>query len=802
MGVEGFKERARALVQEVQVLTAPMSELADGQWSEEVGLSADEQRDLGDLGTVQLNGEIKAALTLTRRHAAPEHLDTIAAEPEETENAIASATFIAEAGAQLNHQQPIAAGAGITLGAEAAGRLAVGQHRRYALSDSGLSTLRDLLSHVRNPYSVDSLGELAEGELFGIELSGHGQLSAAVGWQAGIVRSFEGTKLEELAGGDLGGFTADLTAAFTVQAKIEGEMRALVDRSPRDPNQVRVRLLRKHGNFIGAGLKLTAAVKWTQDSAFVDTVFDRLLRLPDGLVGRLERIEQRLAEAQEHLNGLADEARAAIANAAGTVTDTLGLDDLVRIRSEIEELPNEIGEVLAPILGVADEIQETIDESREELIEFVDDLFAQAAVPFEQLASKLETWLDAYRQARQRAVELVKQRAEQGVTAELTAGINRTRTSEVLLELDFVLQETGLLCIEAMKGNFTPALERAQTPGATGVEIIAGSLKRTTKKTRYYNLRLNLFGFNVKVDFQRWSQVEVETDAKTGAISIFGKAGASLSAETNRRRNSVNFLFDVYGSFEQQGNAILTSPSTDFKATLVRGAEFEQASRIRPLIRRHLQGARRLGLLDIHREAELLEVLFKNTSSKYSYELQLGFPPSSFERMFCLDRSEPTKQLRNQIWDWMRQATEALDIPLDLNKPEAMLSDMYVGSVIDFVRQQPILLPGNQVPAPIQAVRPGGEILASGAYQRAWAYLRNAHFFVEGYLRTREYLQAQRPLKDVSKRLSKIAAKAITGAGALNLQPFDAKYLTFVLAEGLRETEISMTLQRGITVTI
>ena len=807
MGFDSFKENAEALIEQVQQLAAPMSELPDGQWSEDVGLSNDEQREVGDLGTVKLQGSVEAALFLTRRYEAPEDLDEILVEPGEEEHAIATARLVAEAGAELNHQQPIAAGAGITLGAEAAARLAVGQHRQYRLSDSGLDALRDLLAHLRNPYDVDALGELVEGEVFGIELSGSGQLSASAGWQAGIVRSFEGTKLEELVPGELGGFTATAKAAFTVEVGVEGEMRVLVDRSPRDPQQVRVRLLRKRGNFIGAGLDVSVGVQLTQADFFVDSVFHKLLALPDGLVARLEGLKEELDDLQGRLDGLEDEAKEAVAEATGAAEGALGLDTLARLRARADDLPAALRNFLAPFFEALDRITGVIDDGEQELDQFVGKVFDVFQDPLDELSAKLDSWLDGYRQARQKAAEFVKERAREGITAELKAGFNRTRTSEALLELDFVLESAGLLCIETMKGNFKPALERALTPGATGVEIAGGTLKETSKKTRFYNLKLNLFGFRAKVDFESWSQVQVTTDVRTGALSISGEAGAKLTADTNRHFNELSFLFDAYGAFEQRGDTILTTSETDFRATLLRSTELRKAPHFRPAMRRHLRGARLLGLLDREREAELIELLFSDTASTYDYELGMAFPATAVERMFALDRPDGDKQLRAKLWQWMRQASDILDVILEHggagNVQDARLSHMYVESAIDFVRKKPMLLPGNAVPQAIRAIRPGGHSLQIGAYRRAWAYLRNAHFFIEGYLKTRHYLRSQVPLQQATDALSKIAGKAITGAGAISLQPFDAKYLVFALAEGLREVELSMTFRRGqVDVTI
>jgi hypothetical protein len=799
MGFEDFREKAKEIIAEAQELTSPIAQLAGGEWSQEISLSESTQAELGDLGPVELKGSLNAALHLTKRPQAPEDLSAIEPDPDETDHAVASAVITAEAGAELNHQQTLAAGAGITLGADAAGRLAVGQHRRYAQTESGLQALRNLLANLRNPYDVASLDALVQGELFGVELSGSGQLTATAGWQAGLVRSFEGTELEKLVPGDLGAVSAGVTAGISVHVGVEGEFRVLVDRSPRDPDQVRVRLYRKRGDFVGAGLSISAKVQLTQAEEFVDSVFSALLELPDDFVAKVRSIQARFDDFQSRLAALSQQVKGQIAAAAGVAENALGLDDLERLRQNLGSLPPALTAPLQPIFDLLDDVQETIGGIEEELTRFVDDAFKTVSDPLETLSAKLFSWLDAYGQARQKAVELVVARAQQGITAELTAGINRTRTSETLLELDFVLNTAGLLCIEAMKGNFAPALERARTPGATGVEIVSGTLKEHTKKERFYSLRLNFFGFSTKVDFQRWNQVDVETDARTGVMTVSGEAGASLTAETNRRLNELSFLFDAYGAFEQQGDTIFTTPETSFRATLTRSAEVRKASLFRDLIPRHLAGARQLRLIGEEREGELAEELLGNPASVYRYDLQLSFPPSSIERMFGLDLAESTKQLRPRVWEWMRQATTILDLPIPHPNGVAPLSATFIEKAIDAAQKQPLV----EVPDEVLALRFENRRFQEGASRMIWAYLRNAHFFVEAYLKARQHLQEEAPLEKATKTLSKIAAKAITGPGAIDIVPFDAKYLVFVLAEGLREVEISMTFQRGsVDVTI
>ena len=802
MALDSLREQAQQLVQTAEELTSPIAELTDDQWTRDVDLSAQHQQDIRDLGTVQLTGDLKAAISLTKRSTLPEDLDAIDADAEEDEQAVSSTVLVAEAGAELNHQQTVAAGAGVTLGADAAGRLAVGYHRRHLQSMSALEAFQDHFAHLRHPYSTDALGELTEGELFAVELSGHGQLSASAGWQIGLVRSFEGTDLERLIPGELGEVEAGVTAGVMVTARIEGEMRVLVDASPRDPRQVRVRLHRKHGNFVGAGLNITASVALTQAESFVNAAFARLLQLPDGFVADIEGLLGRLGELQTRLEALSDEARTEIADNAGVAQEALGLDDLERLRGQLEAVPR-LAELLAPIFSGLDDVADFIDEARDDLVELVDETFETVTAPLDRLASSVEEWLDGYRQARQKALEHVIERAKQGITAELSAGINRARTTEALLELDFVLETAGLLCLEAMKGNFAPALERAQAPGATGVEIVTGLLKSSTKTDRFYSLRLNFFGFTASVDFRRWNEVTVEEDVAAGTLSISGRSGAQITAETNRRVNELSFIFDVYGGFERRGDEILTTVDTNYKAALSRSATFRDTARIRPLMRWHVEGARRLGLIGQERSDELIDALHGNSARSYDYTMRLAFPPSSFGRMFSLDLPVSDGTLRIRLWRLMREAVAALDIPIAHVHGPVPLSETILESTIEAVQLNPIIGPGGRLPAAFRGLRFENRLFQEGAQRQIFFYQRNAHFFIEAYLRARRHLLEGDRLQDVTKTLAGITADSVRGVGAIDLKPFDAKYLVFALAEGMREVEISMSFHRGsVDVTI
>ncbi len=801
MGFEGFRDSAKEAIDKLKPLAKPISSIQSGYLTEDLSLGGSTEKALSDLTVLTLKGSLTAAVHLTRRPDAPEDLDKFEPVQDETQHAIGSMVIDAQAGAEFKHQQTIGTGLGITAGADAAARFAFAQHRRYPLAGTGLAALSDLLRNFRNPYDVDALRTLTDHELFHIELTGSGNLVASAGWEWGVVRSFEGTDLEKLVPGDLGGVSAQVTAGVSVRFGVEGRFRVFVDRSPRDPSrQVRVRLLRKRGHFVGAGLSIKASAQLTQPESFVDSVFTRLLQVPDGFVAQLGELRTELHELQAQISGLAQSAKDEIAEAAGVGADALDLDRLESLRQTLGQLPPAVAARLEPFLEPLDSVAEKIGDLGDELTQFVDDTFTKVTDPLETLTAKIDSWITGYEKARQKAVAFIQERAKQGIQAEITAGINRSKTSEALLELDFDLDSTSGLLIEAMKGNFTPALERARTTGATGVEIVSGTLKETTKKTRFYNLRFNIFGFKTKVDFERFNEKQLETDAKTGVLSISGKSGASLTGETNRRRNELSFLFDIYGVIEQRGDKIFTTPETSFKATVKRSGEIRKTSQIKAIVPRHLEGARGLKLIGPEREGELRGVLLANRASVYTYELDLAFPPSSVSRMLSLDLDESDKLLRKRLWRWMREAVEALDYPVPHSSGIVPLSSFFIDEAIAKVENKPVGSAWREID---HFRGPNNKLFQDGAYRMAWAYLLNARTFIGAYLATRKSLLEGVPLKKVLKKLTGLAAKTVKGAGTFSTRPFDAKYLVFALAEGLREVEIEMTFKRGsVDVTI
>ncbi len=795
MGFDRLRDSALKQIKELLPLDQPISSLDAGRWDQDLSLGDDIESDVADLAAVKLSGGLSAEVHLTRRGEPPATLDTFDPDPDESRHAIASLVLAAEAGAELKAQTTIGSGADITVGPEAAASLTLAQHRRYPASQTGLSALTDLLRNLRDPYARQSLETLAEHELFHVELSGTGSLAATAGWEWGLVRTLDGGEIDRLNPGDLAGVRAGAKAGVTVRLGVEGKLRILIDRSPRDPKRrVRARLFRRRGQFVGAGLTVSGGVRLTQAGRFVDSIVSRLLQVPEDFVSRLLELRSELREARELAAGLTQETQQTLADTAGTDTLDHSLDAWMRSRQILDQLPTAGDGALALLRTSLDTVKERIAELDDELARFVDDSFVASTAPLSTIESRIDQWLDAYRKAREKAVELIVGRARQGIEAELAAGINRTRAREALLELDFELDSASALLIEAMKGNFTPAIERARTPGATGVELLSGTLKQTIQRDRFYNLRLNLLGFVTKVDFQRFNQIEFATDLAPGSLTISGKSGASLSGEHRGRLNELGFLFDVYGALERSGDEVFTTAGAQFRATLTRSGEIRREPRIHDTVPRHLEGLRRLGVLDQERASQLREILLADSPEAYAYELELAFPPSSIPRMFSLDVEATDAQLRARLWQWMRQAVEILDLPVSHPRGVVPLSSFFQDATIRAVEHRPVASGWTA----IDDIRgPDGRRFQEGAYRMAWAYLLNARTFVAAYVKSRASLLSGQRLRQVLATLESLSAKTVKGAGSFTTRPFDAKYLVFALAEGLKEVELSMTLRRG-----
>lgn len=792
MALDPLRDATLREIRDLLPADQPLASLEDGHWSRDLELDEDLESDLSDLAAVQLEGGISAAVHLTRRAVPPARLDTFEPDPD-SEHAIASLVLAAEAGARLEVGSEIGTGVDVAVGPRAAARFTLAQHRRYPTTTTTLEALKDLLRSLRNPYDPDALATLADHELFSVELTGTGTLAATAGWEWGLVRSLDTGAIGDLVPGDLAGVRAGAKAGVTVHLGLEGRLRVLVDRSPRDPERrVRVRLYRRRGQLVGAGLTVSGGVRLAQAEGFVDSIVSRLLQVPDDFVDRVSELGTELRSARELASGLDETTRGAVADA--TETDGANLDRLLASRAQLEELSGEGNAGARLLQGALDSLAERLDELGEDLVRYVDEDLRSEGATLSNLESRVGNWLAAYRQARKRAVGLIVGRARQGIEGELAAGINRRRAREALVELDFELSSASGLLIEAIKGHFGPAIERARTPGATGVELIGGTLKQILQRDRFYNLRLNLLGFVTRVDFQRFNEIEIATDLVTGTLTITGQSGARLSGEQRRRLDELSFLFDVYGAIERRDDELFTAPGTQFRATLARSGQIAREERIEATLPRHLDGLRRLNAIDSERAAELRQILLTEATGPYSWDLVLGFPPSAIPRMLSLDVDAGDSRLRDQLWDWMRQAVEILDLPVPHPHGVVPLSSFFEASAIRAVEHRPVASGWTRI-ADVRG--PDRLRFQDGAYRRVWAYLLNARTFINAYLESRSSLLAGQRLRQVLSTLENLSAKTTKGSGSFATRPFDAKYLVFALAEGLKEVELGLTLKRG-----
>lgn len=798
MSLDRFAAAAQDVLAELDEPGRPLAQLADDGWSQEVAVSGSTADDLRALGSVELRGAISAALRLGRGSQPPDDLQSFQVTPDDSGQALASVVIAAEGGASLRGETDLPSGIGAGFGAEAAAFLAFAQHRRASTDTTQLAALEGLVGGLRNPYSLDTLAGLGEDDLFQVQIRGSADFTATAEWSTALVRALDGSDLEELIPGPLGGVKAGVKLAATVEVGVEGDFRLLVSRSPEPGKDVRLKLHRRTGSFVGAGLKLSAEARLSEPDKLVDSLLARVLEVPDGWVGELQALRGRLAEIEQRIRQLGDEAAERLLGAANRAGEELGADDLLALRERGEELPQPVREALAPLDQQLAAVEEALQRWRSELTRLVDETVATAQRPLAGLGEKVDRWLQAYAELRERLQSTLLEHARRGISVEMEAAINRSRTSEALLELDFEIPSTGLLCLEAMKGNFKPALERARTPGATGVEIVSGTLKETIKKERTLALRLDFFGFTFSSDFQRGDEVAFEEDAMTGTVSVFGTASGKLVQASRRRRNEIEFAFDVYGAAERRGDAVFATAETGFKARLHRVGEATGRAQIDFLVAAHTAATHTLGLVDAARARQIADALSASDATPYRWQVDLAFPASAVPRMLELDFAGDAKQLERRLWEDMTWAVRQLDVPIPIANRAAPLSAFFTPSAVALVKRRGrSLVPRRDpVPAELRSIRSGGQAFLEGAYWAAWTYLLDAADFIAAYLRARADLLAGVELRQVSKRLAKLSAETSRGPGMFGT-PFDAKYLVFARAEGFREAELSLTLGRG-----
>lgn len=791
-GLDKIRERAESALKEVQEIAQPIRDMEQDQWSKT--LSVDEA---GDLGPVELSGSLSVGAYLTRRAEAPLDLAALAAgKAGEAEATSAWASFVLEGSAKagFSTSEPITNGS-LEVGAEAEGRAALAHHRRFTPAKHGLTALTELAGDLRVPQDVEAARTLAASDVLEVDLGGSIGLHASAGWTYGLVREIETSAFDALDLADPVAIRAGVKASLSFVAKLEGTLRVVV-RSGEEPGHVRVQLHKKTGSLVGAGLKLSGGLRIHKPDAFADGLVDKVLRLPDGLVDELRTLRSEVNGLEERLSSLQADVKKQIADAAGKASSQLGLDDLAELIDKSETLPAALRGHLEPFVEPIQSLLGKIESLQDELTSFVDDAFTEAKKPFGRVSSKLGEWIEKYETLRKKVSDVVTEHVKKGIAMDFAAGINRTRASEALLELDFDLNlgddsQAVAAYRSALSGSFVQALVLADAKGIHGVELESGTLKTLFATTRFANLKLDLFGFEIARDMSSKQELIVKEDVVTGTLTVVGQAGAKLWSKKGKQIRDLSFVFDLVSGAEKRGGRIyLTDPEVGYRATLSRGSELtdEPAAKAIPL---HVAGARELSLLGPE-AADRLETDLLAATGAYRYRLELTFPPAALGRIFLLDSSLGRKELRATLRRTFRTAVERLEMVVPRgNSPLALSPYLIEASWQQVQSGRPDSVMDFRAPS-----LPGVGVLQKGAQRLIGVYLLEGHRFIEGYLEAREALLEGKPARKIGKALRTMTVQVSKGTGAVGVKPLDAKYLTLALLAG-PEVEVKITFSRG-----
>ena len=162
-----------------------------------------------------------------------------------------------------------------------------------------------------------------------------------------------------------------------------------------------------------------------------------------------------MAGLQSDLAGLGKEAKSAIEEALGSKLENVSLEQLAGKGAPKNSL---VQQALAPISGTIEALAAGLGAAQPNLGKFVDAKVSTLTEPLATVNTKLSGWLDGYDKVRKEIGDQMVNRAKEGIKAELSVGVNRSRTKQALIELDFDLANKGAAdaCLKAMKGNFTP----------------------------------------------------------------------------------------------------------------------------------------------------------------------------------------------------------------------------------------------------------------------------------------------------------------------------------------------------------
>lgn len=800
MGVSEFEAQAKKALELVGKLRQSIAELepADGHFKKVLTKSGETKENLSSIGSLGLSGSIGAALHLTQRLDPPLDLDEIEGDPGETGVAYASGLVFGKASANFDTKvENVGWNAGVS--AKAGGGIQLAVHERHSQADSALAALLDLLPGMTsNPFTLNRLRSIGEGETLQYEMKGTAALSATAGWSYGTVRELSGNSVEKLGVGDLGAVKAEAKAGMTLTAGLSGELRVLVTRAEK-PNWRRVKLYKKRGHFVGAGLDLKASLSLTQEEKFVDGVLGRALALPDRLVEDVSDLNTRVTQLHSELAGLGEQAKGAIEQALDSTLEKAGLDQLERLTGKLSSQNPLVQQALSPLAGTIEALAGSLAAAQPDLGKFVDDKLAALSQPLEEVNTELSRWLDGYEKLRAKVRDHMVTRAEQGVQAELSVGVNRSRTKEALIELDFDLDNRGAAgdCLAAMKGNFTPGLLRANGQGAHGVELVSGALKNTLKRSRSFSLKLNLLGLKLGKTVKSWDELTVETDLGDDSVYLVGQSATELHMNVGQRIQELSFVFDFYGGAQRRDDdKLYLAPDAGFTATIHRRSEYAKVNRIRALLPKHVRAARQLKAMD-PAAAEVLEKQLLDQKGSYQFTLDFSFPPKAMRAAFLLDQPKlKNRDAERILWEKYLEALDMFDQTIQVGRKHYLLSALVTEKGVAQVRSMPDAF--RKFPTPVV----DGSRLPEGPARAVWFYIRSGYDFIRGYAKARRALLSDRPAKKVNKALRNMSRSAASAPGSF-ADRVDAKFLSLALVEGPDLATVTITLARGdVSVTL
>ncbi|HEX2253125.1 MAG TPA: hypothetical protein VHQ65_07650 [Thermoanaerobaculia bacterium] len=778
MSLQQLKKDLPEALGKLAGLSQPISKLPDDHWTEEIALKTST-----DVGPIDVGAGLEAEAHITRRAAAPLTPEGLVGEEGEDELAWASLVLAGKASAKYAAEESVGSGASVKVGFEAGAGARLAQHRRVKQDELALAALSGLARDLRLPFSAHDVRDLGPDDVVEVDLGGTVALQGSVGWKAGLLHELS---LEDDAGTALA-IQAGVEASVKVLLQLSGDLR-LVVRAGSEPEHVLLGLYKRSNQFAGVELSVAAAVGFGNEVKFVDAFLAKAFAMPDDWRDRLAQIHDEIGEVLERIAGWQDDVRKAIDEAIPNGKASL---------AALAELAGgaALGEAAREALAALplDRVGNALERTEEVLEKLADASFDAVTDPLEKVYNRVGSWLQGYDRLREKVKSFITSRASQGVHLDLVAGINRARTNEAILELDFDLAvaKAAAAYEQAARGNFEAALQLADAGGPNGVEIHSGTLKRTIKDKRYTGVRLNLFGFELRRDLTRFRELQFEEDLLSGTLTLVGRAGATLSAVRRGQARELSVVFGL-AALASRREGTLSYGELGTEAVIGRTATLTGKSAARA-IPRHVGGAVGLGLLAPPQAEALVQALLRE-KGEYRYELQISLPQETVRRALLLDSGLTSKQVVPHVRSVLRTAVSFLDVVLEAHGGEdVLLSSLLTGSVLDAVTVPPLRDDWER----FYPVLPGGRHLVRKSQLEAWVYLKHANSFIDAYVAAREKLLQDRPPAEVAKELRRLAAAIRLPPGALAVAPLDSKFLSFVLLGQTGGEHVRLTLRRG-----